>query len=508
MDPSVVPNTGFLGRRHFKIRFSDVSEFFLSRCLLLKAPDPHSDAEIEIEFSLLDLFPKFQNETALADHLSGKFLELSERITELMSDVVNAVSGFQIEPKVRQEPAVEFLNGHLERRLHFLAHGDDTFQKQCIEQFSRDTSGPLYRFRVRFVPKKLAAVSSENLRDFLDIARTMLRKIAQQTDKAFLRIDYRKQLDTLVNFLDRRREHTGETEFSFETKDVGFRHAVLATDDMLTLPSPGTTGASERILLPLFLEINGDLDILSIGLSSDPLDVNDVTIRHTIARPSIANAFGVTAQGLTPDLRRGLNEHELKVYDRVYRRLAKRFIFAGKPSLESSFGELFCWLIRKVSYCLEEPSFLKQPAVAWLAEHRNDKYRKFEDDFFLPVIYERLREHFGTRVMKKPEQFRGEVDVLFDTSIPIELKARESGGSAEDAVNAKYPGEGQAAAYAANSRLGIVLLLDVVEEGKKITNLEHCVAVTEREFDGGQNLPTCIVVLIFHCHHPRPSSVA
>jgi hypothetical protein len=503
-----VPNTGFLGRQHFKIRFSDISEFFLSRYLLLKAPGPRSNTAVDVELSLLDLFPKFQDPRALANHLAGKTLQLSERMSELMSDVVSAVSGTRIEPNVREEPAGEYLSAHLQRRLQLLVEGDDVFLKPCIKHFDSDVSGPLPRFRVNFVPRELATISNENLRGFLDITRPMLRKIAQQTNQVFARIDYRKQLETLVSFLDRRREYTGETEFSFETKDVGFRHAVLTTDDMLTLPSPGTTGAGERILLPLFLETNGDLDVIALGLSSDPLDVNDVNIRYTVIRPSIANVFEVTAQGLTPDLRRGLNEHELKVYDRVYRQLAKRFIFAGKPTLELSFGQLFSWLIPKVSYCLEEPSFLKQPAVAWLAEHRQDKYRKFEDDFFLPAIYERLREHFGSRVIKKPEQFRGEVDVLFDTSIPIEFKARESAGSTEDAVDTKFPGEGQAAAYAANSRLGVVLLLDVVEEGKRITNLEHCVAVAEREFDGDQNLPTCIVVFVFHCHHPRPSSVA
>jgi len=58
----------------------------------------------------------------------------------------------------------------------------------------------------------------------------------------------------------------------------------------------------------------------------------------------------VTAQGLIPERRSALNEHELKVYDRLYRSLSKRYIFGGKPILEASFAELCSWLLRKVAY--------------------------------------------------------------------------------------------------------------------------------------------------------------
>lgn len=503
-----VPPSGFLARRQFKLRFSDISEFFLSRAILLKSPNQKATAEMEVEFSLLDLFPKYDNLTALSDYLIGKTLTLSDRPTELVSDLVSLLSGISIDAAAREESAIAYFNAHLERRLHFLAHADSSDLKACIREFAVDTTAPLHRYRVRFIPRVLAAVSSENLTMFLNIAQVMLRKIAHKMDRADPRIDYRKQLKTLVGFLESRRDTTGETEFSFESRDFAFRHAVLYTDDRFTLPSPGTTGASERILLPLFLETNGDLDLTGLSLSSDPLEVHDVVVRYSIARPSITNAFEVMAQGLTPELRSTLNEHELRVYDRLYRYLSKRYVFGGKPVLEASFAELCCWLIRKVAYCLEEPSFLRDKAIAWLHQHRDDKYRKFEDDFFLPAIYERLREHFGSRLIKKPEQFRGEVDILFDTGIPIELKVVESKGNlAENAVSEKFPGEGQAAAYASISRLGLVLLLDVAEGKEKITNLEHCVSVTERAFDGDQNLPTCIVVLVFHCHHPKPSSV-
>lgn len=57
-------------------------------------------------------------------------------------------------------------------------------------------------------------------------------------------------------------------------------------------------------------------------------------------------------------------------------------------------------------------------------QHAKDKMRQMEDQFFLPAIYERIRNDVGSRVVKKPERFGGEIDILFNDTIPIELKVR------------------------------------------------------------------------------------
>jgi hypothetical protein len=73
-----------------------------------------------------------------------------------------------------------------------------------------------------------------------------------------------------------------------------------------------------------------------------------------------------------------------------------------------------------------------------------------------------LTWHVKTAAVKKPERFRGEIDIIFDDTIPVELKVREAGDPlAEVAVDTRYPGTGQAAAYAAVNRLGIVVVLDL-----------------------------------------------
>jgi hypothetical protein len=204
-----------------------------------------------------------------------------------------------------------------------------------------------------------------------------------------------------------------------------------------------------------------------------------------------------------------MSEAELVLYNRIHRSLSANFVFGGKPVLEHSFGTIMYWLLRRVAYCLEEPSFLKAAALEWLRAHRRSERIALEDGFFLPAIYERLRDAFGSRVVKKPEQFGGEVDILFDLSLPVELKVRRGHASFsfEDIVKEKFRAAGQAAAYAATSRLGLVLVLDLPNGGEVVANIDQCACVLRRESELSGAFPTCIVVLVFHCHHPIPSRI-
>ena len=275
------------------------------------------------------------------------------------------------------------------------------------------------------------------------------------------------------------------------------------------MPAIGTTLVQDKVLLPLFLETNGLLDVITIGIESDPLTPFDVVLRYFVSRPASRNIFGAWHQGLNPQERANLNEAELRVFDRLHSALSENLVFGGKPKLERSYAELVQWVIRKVKYRLEEPSFLREPALAWLADNAHAERLEMEDKFFLPAIYERLRTEFGSRVVKKPERFGGEIDILFDDMIPIELKVRRGKTQplADDEVDERFKPSGQAAAYAAVSRLSMVLVLDLPEKEGCLTNLESCAKITARRFPDSEDFPTCIVVFIFHCHHPRPSSV-
>jgi hypothetical protein len=129
-----------------------------------------------------------------------------------------------------------------------------------------------------------------------------------------------------------------------------------------------------------------------------------------------------------------------------------------------------------------------------------------EDGFFLPFLYERLREKFGPLATKKPERFGGNVDILFG-DIPLELKVRKDQRAAlvDTVVDETYKPTGQAAAYAALTGLGCVAVLDLPSNTPSVTNLSACVKVVTRRFAEAKS-PTSIVVFVFQCDTPRPSA--
>ena len=62
---------GFLGRGHHRVRFTDLSECFFGRLLLLKVPDPASGKVIDFDFTLLDVFPQARGLDDLSDVHAG-----------------------------------------------------------------------------------------------------------------------------------------------------------------------------------------------------------------------------------------------------------------------------------------------------------------------------------------------------------------------------------------------------------------------------------------------------
>ena len=225
--------------------------------------------------------------------------------------------------------------------------------------------------------------------------------------------------------------------------------------------------------------------------------------------PAQVSIFGASSQGLRPEDRRRLSEVELSIYARLHQKLQKRYVFAGRPSLERSFGDLASWTLRKVAFCLEDPAFVNVRAKDWLTQHGSDKQIRMEDEFFLPLIQERLQDAFGDRVKKKPEMYGGKADLFLD-DIPIELKVRRGHSkSLQEVVNSDYQPAGQTSAYASKTRVGFVFVLDLPEGQAYTTNLDSCFRIFERHpgADASSDLPTCIVIAVFHCHHAIPSRI-
>lgn len=337
------------------------------------------------------------------------------------------------------------------------------------------------------------------------------KKLSPIADLSQPAVTLDKQLGFLNDYLDRRSNATGETAFSFLLKDVNFRRVIQTFQGAGgegIMPTPLSRDAGVKAVLPFVLAMKGELDIDQVKITSPVQEIDAIDIQFSIRRPAVRNVLGATHCALPPEKRQQMSESEIKIYEDIMRQLQANLCFACKPELEKEFALLASWIVRKIAYCLEEPSFLRKPALDWLKSQEDVGYKRMEDDFFLPFLYERLRTEFGPIVSKKPDRFGGNVDILFG-SVPVELKIRKDQKKAlvDTVIDEKYRPTSQAAAYAAVTGLGSVLVLDVPTKSPSVTNLTACIKVVTRHFPETQQ-PTSIVVFIFQCDTPRPSDAS
>lgn len=503
---------GFLGRQHHKLRFTELDETFLARLILAKCPDPDAAAAIAVQLTLRDLFRRF-SENELVALLENQTISEAPKTSEIVGDFISMLVGHRVEAKERKQPALDYYHEHIRVRLGWLESGDpvEDFPPR-VDAVTSLMQGKLEVFNIVVRPAVLRERLGAEIPKLLELRGKINDKLyiaSRRPSDLGGRIDYRKQVEFLTHFLKERQQATGEPTFSILSNRIPFRwalHYVVGTD--LAMAAAGTTTNEDRILLPLFLEVNGMLDVVDIDLESDPLSPHDVVVRYVLRMPAARNIFGASNAGLSARTRTQLNETELALYHRLHDDVREGLVFGGKPKLESSFGDLAAWLICKATYCLEEPTFLGQKARQWVVEHEGHGRIQIEDEFFLPEIYERLRSDFGSRVVKKPARFGGEIDILFDDTIPIELKVRRNRKHPLDIadVDESYPPTGQAAVYAGISRLGFVVVLDLPGDDTQMVSLENCATVVERRFPETAEFPTCITVIVFRCYSQRPSS--
>ncbi|MCB9610745.1 MAG: hypothetical protein H6716_29435 [Polyangiaceae bacterium] len=511
--PPEPDHVGYLASHHDRLRFTDFGEILIARVLLLKAAEcPPTDTTC-VSFGLNDIFKGAEwRGDGLEATLLGVEFEISDRPAEIVAAFMNTVGGHSAEASKRVMPAFQFYNGHLESRLRYLQSGDFN-SAPCIHSFTVDRSGSLHTFEVTFVPRGLATALSKNIRSYL----TLIADFHDRLNKlgalpiTLPRIEVWKQLTFLTKLLDLRQRETGEIRLSFTSAEFNYRRLLLTTASdegtLFTMESPGSSGTSEKCLLPLLMESNGLLDILALHVISSPLAPQDVVIQYYVTRPATVNVFEADSEGLTPALRRGLSEDQLVVYSRTRAALDRAYIFGGKPELSAAFARVFHFLLRTLTITIEEPSVLHAQARRWLDQHASEKRISLENDFFLPWLYERMRLQFGSEVVKQPKRFGGELDLLFGDVLPIELKVRRnrSGFLPEVHGESGPRGVGQASTYAALSRVAFLLTLDVPDNDAVPAHLDACVRVFERTVDDEQHFPVCVVSMVFQCRLRSPS---
>ena len=486
--------------RQRKIRFADLGELFLARLLLNLVRDPLEERIVTVGLDLACLFPS-QKLDDLVKRTSELEFTYSDRMTENMVDFMTNALGLEIAAKEITLTALDHYTEQIQSSLSYLRDGDGIVLPKLIQSFQMTKPGS---FEVTFSTGHVLRTLGESIEKQLELVGQVVRKTQAQVPLVVPRVDYRKELDLLLAFLMDRQQLTGERHYSFSSREIPFRQAIWPSGKG-AMPSPGTCGPAEKILLPIFLEANGLLDITHMGLISNPVEPLDIEIKYAINLPAEINLFGAAFHGLTAETRKRLNEVELSIYERLHRELTQRYVFSGRSKLEHVFADLASWTIRKVSYCLEEPSFLSKRANEWFSDRRAESPVRMEDEFFLPFLQERLRESFGSRIRKKTESYGGRADLYLD-EIPIELKVqRGRRKSLSQFISDEYKPAAQASAYASGTRIGFVLVLDLPDGEATTTNLDSCFHVIERS--ESSDFPTCVVVAIFHCHHLTPSRI-
>jgi hypothetical protein len=500
---------GFIGRKSYQLRFTDISELVIASMLISKIDDVTSTKEEIIEFSLLDFFPHHQSLEKLSSILQDECTSCEQpRISELLEDLVGGLFNYKPNTQQKKVGLVEYYNKHLDCRLKWLCEGDDLDLTSCILDFTTDSSLPLEKYSVTAVPSQFVKIHAENLLRSVSFKDRSYDKLHATVAELGRGVTFQKEVEFATEYFDKRQEETGEKTFEFKLKEIQFRHILSQTplgDGRFTLPQPMTTSTGDRIIIPFYLEAIGLLDVKSLKIGSHPTQTKDIDIFYSVNRPAIYNKYSAEACGLKSEQRKLLNETQINLYERVYRQLQNNSCFLGRKDMETQCAEIFHWILRKVTYCLEEPSFLKEKSAQWLMANKDEKYVQMEDNFFLPFLHERLKEDFGDLIAKKPEKFGGEVDLLY-SELPLELKVRKNAAKPlAEIVDDAYKPAGQAATYASITRLGFVLVLDLPQSEGELTNLDACFKVIEKDMGEGA-LKTSIVVCIFHCNLPKPSS--
>ena len=504
---------GLLNSDFTNLHFNDLQEIFLSSIILMKLKEITGDSVINIDISLHDLYPEIMRNT-LENHLENKEISSSNRITKEVTDFMNFEFGSDLIPKITKEPAYKYFNDYFTNRLAILKKGDGLcIEPATIKDFQVDYSNKLNKFKIILIPNEFLKKYSNNVNKYLEMIKDMYHKFKNVTGSLETNVSYRKQLEFLIDYLEKRQSLTAEIDFDFKLSDFNFRHSILSYDSpkgTFTMPSPLAMNKAGKVILQFFLETQGIIDVNGIKLvNKDPLDIENIDIIYSVSKPSKTNRFLSKSMALEPEIRKSMNETQLLIFERIYTKNKKNYLFGNRPLVEKYFANLTSWLLKKTSYCLEDPSFLKEKSEEWLTQHSSDNYKQMEDNFFLPFLFEKLKYDYGDIIIKKPESFGGEIDIMFG-DIPIELKVRkkENEPLIDNILEDKFKPASQAAAYAYNIRVGFVVVLDLPESNKQITNLDNCVKIIEKEFDSDNFYKTVINLFIFYCNQPIPSSAS
>ena len=501
-----------MGIKYDRFQVRDIDPINLVRKLIVKSDKNNMDREQSVQLSMIDFYQVYMDIKLLEKELIDVEFEVFDTLSETASAVASALSKSEIIPKTDTVAATQYYNDFLEKKLNFLKKGMGYLSVRpkdvgdpIISDYKETKKAGLKAFDVTFELTKLIDALKKFIKDYKSLQDKMRWLWESGVEHNAPSIDKQGQL--FIEQVKIAQDHLGITKVNIGMRNWGIRMTASVSNDGSLCPHPFNMNYKGKAILPLYLEAHGVIDIHDISLVNKLLDHSNADLQYTVSRPCVINIFDSDNTPIPLDQRKSLSETQIVLIEKVFEELNEALVFAGKPNLKRSFCDLIIWFIKKLSYCLEEESFLRNAAVEYLENNKETKYVKMEDDLFLPFLLEKLTNTFGSqRVLKKPEKFKGEIDLLFDNCLPIELKVwREEHKDLESTVDEKFPHLSQAATYASIDRVGFLVALDISSPGKGIKNIENCWRVLTKEFDINKQHPTKIISLIFDCNHIQPS---
>ena len=500
--------------KYDRFQVHDIDPIILVRKLVIKSNIDNMTKEQSVQLSIIDFYQVYMDINLLEKQLIDAEFEIFDSLAEEASLIFSPLSGKKIDPKTSTVSSTKYYNDFLEHRLKslkegkgYLSIGSKNIGEPIINNYEETKKTGLKVFKVTFELKKLVNALKKFIKDYTYLQNKMHQLWESGIESNAPSIE--KQGQMLIDKVKFFQEHLGVTKVNIGMKDWGMRMTEFELDDGNFHPHPFNMDYRGKAILPLYLEAHGIIDIHDISLINSFLDPSNANLQYTVSRPCVNNIFESDNTYIPQNKRKNFSENQIVIIEKIFEDLNEALIFAGKPKLKESFGDIIVWFIKKLDYCLEEESFLRDRAVKYLEENSGNKYIKMEDDFFLPFLHEKLSDKFGSqRVIKKPEKFKGEIDILFDNTIPIELKVwREKQQDLENTVDEKFPHIDQSATYASDTRVGFLVILDISAPMSGIKNIENCWRILTRKFDINKQLSTKIVTLFFDCNHKSPSKL-
>lgn len=500
--------------KYDRFQVTDINPIILVRKLIAKAYQNNMDKEQSVELSLVDFYQVYMDIKLLEKELIDVEFDVFDTLNEELSSVMSALSKTEICPKTSIVSATQYYNNFLEKKLEFLKKGKGYLPigkkdigVPIINDYKAKKGNGLKIYNVTFKLEKLIDAVKKFIKDYKYLRDKMHQLWEAAVDHNAPSIEKQGQL--FIEQVKIAQGYLGINKVNIGLKDWGMRMTVSISDDGSLFQHPFNMDYRGKAILPLYLEAHGIIDINDLSLTNKPLDYADANLQYNVSHPCVKNIFDSDNTAIPLNQRKSLTETQIVIIEKIFEELNDALIFAGKPNVKNSFSDLVIWFIKKLTFCLEEESFLRNSAVEYLEKNKDKQYVKMEDGFFLPFVYEKIANYFcGNRVLKKPEKFKGEIDLFFDNCLPIELKVwKGKRTDLESIVDEKFPNLGQAASYASIDRIGFLVILDVSSLEKGIRNIENCWRILTKEFDINKQLPTKIITLIFDCNHSQPSTL-